>query len=183
MTEDYFDNLTSYMGGIHPDLAPWFDLLLALAEKGLLDYKILYKTETKNDSVHPAVREWLKDNLETLRSSSQTEGTLAEAETLPERHDVFNNAFFKGAFYHDRFTLRFIRKNNPDGPPNMNWMSSATGSSTRHGSAPGDCRSVIRIYKTSIDSKDRLKQYMSVLLHEMIHSLEANYCCRCLSRI
>jgi hypothetical protein len=30
------------MGDFHPDLEPWFDLLLALAEKGLLDYKTLY---------------------------------------------------------------------------------------------------------------------------------------------
>lgn len=110
MIEDHFDNLTNYMGGLHPELAPWFDLLLGLAEKGLLDYKILYEMEMENGSVHPAVREWLEDNLETLRSNSQTEWTSAEDETLHELHDVFNKAFFKGALSQERSTLRFIRK-------------------------------------------------------------------------
>lgn len=122
-----------------------------------MDYKILYKTKTENNSLHPAVMEWLKDNLETLRSHSQTEWTGAEDETFQELHDVFNKASFKEAFYDERCTLRFIRKNNPDGTPNTNWMSRAAGSSTRHGPTPGNCRSVIRIYETSMDSGDRLK--------------------------
>lgn len=179
MIEEHFDNLTNYMGGLHPDLASWFDLLLALAKKGLLDDKILYKTEMENDSVHPAVREWLKDNLETLRSSSQTEWTSAEDETLEELHDVFNKAFFRGALSPARNPLEFIRKNNTDGSPNKKWTSSKAGLSQPDGALPGSRRSVIRIYETSLDSGDRLKYYMNVLLHEMIHSLEINYCCRC----
>ncbi len=47
------------------------------------------------------------------------------------------------------------------------------------GELPGSHRSVIRIYERFLDSRDRLKRYMDVLLHEMIHSLVSNYCCRC----
>jgi hypothetical protein len=63
--EEHLDHLSDYMGCLHPDLEAWFDLLLALAEKGHLDYRILYN----RSKVHPAAEEWMEGNLNTLKGS------------------------------------------------------------------------------------------------------------------
>jgi hypothetical protein len=180
--EERLDHLTDYMGGLHQSLLPWFDLLLALAEKGHLDYNILYKTRLESKlEVHPAVEEWLEENLEALKSNSKSERSALDDETLLQQlRDIFDQIFFNGALPKENCPLRIIRMKDSNGNPNVEWTSKAAGDSQKIGHTPDNRRSQIRIYESlTTKSGDRLKNFMNTLLHEMIHSIKFNYCCRC----
>lgn len=178
LMQEHLNHLADYIGGLHPDVQAWYDLLLSLAEKGLFSCKLLippsYFPENKRE-IHPSVQEWLRGNLKALKSKNQRKRTVADDEKLlHEFHDIFNRVFFKGALPWEKCTLRFIRKEDASGK----WRSKAKGVSIKLGSTPDDCRTLIRIYERLEEhSEKRLLDYMSTLLHEMTHCLAYSYSC------
>jgi len=60
LMEERLGHLADYIGGLHPDVQAWYDLLLSLAEKGLFSSKLLippsYFPENRRE-IHPSVEE------------------------------------------------------------------------------------------------------------------------------
>jgi hypothetical protein len=185
---NHFKELRDHPDGLHPSLKAWFDAVLELSAKDLLNHHMFYKTNVadENCNLHQGIQDWLEENLETLeKSCGDPRDGDDHYHILNELWDILNVAIFKGALPKGLCPWKFVAAED------TGWKDNKAGKNVlgdsldgRYaGTHPNNVKSEIRIFEKPLrenySSSRHIRRYLGTLLHEMVHSLISIYVCDC----